>query len=176
MIEEGSTFDALRIYDGNSSEANLLAEVTGYHLNVKVSSTGPQIFITFDSDDRRNSEGFHANFKEESILPRHKVIKPCSQENPCHVDEGQCYSHKQCLGTLKCGKDNCATELGYAMDNDCCYDYCQKWLDINNGSISSPEYPNPYNNFEECIWTISAEENQTVLLQFMAFEVSTFIS
>ena len=165
-------YDALRIYDGNSSEAELLAEISdGYHVNIKVSSTGPQMLITFDSDEDNRWLGFHATFQEITFAPQE--IKPCSQDNPCLKSEGQCYSNKQCSGTLKCGKDNCPTELGYDHEHDCCYDYCEQWLDMENGIITSPEYPNPYNNRAECIWTISAEENQTVLLHFLNFEVST---
>ena len=157
----GNNYDALRIYDGNSSEAELLAEVSGGpHYNVKVSSTGPQMFITFDSDEDGRWQGFHATFQEITFAPQDQVTRPCSLEKPCYEGEGQCYSHKQCSGTLKCGKDNCPTESGYGPENDCCYDYCGKWLDMENGMITSPEYPNPYNNFEECIWTISAQENQ----------------
>ena len=63
-------------------------------------------------------------------------------------------------------------KLAYEPEHDCCYDYCGQWLDMKNGLITSPEYPNPYNNFEDCIWTISAEQNQTVLLHFLDFEVS----
>ena len=173
MGDHGVNFDVLKIYDGNSSEATLLAEVSGgYHYNVKVSSTGPQMFITFDSDELGNWIGFHATFKEDTSAVQHQKIKPCSQENPCQESEGQCYSNQQCSGTLKCGKDNCATESGYGPEHDCCYDYCEQWLDMKNGMITSPEYPNPYNNFEECIWTISAEVNQTVLFHFLDFEVS----
>ena len=163
----------LRIYDGNSAKATLLAEVSGgYHKYIKVSSTGPQMFITFDSDDSGNWMGFRSTFKEDTFAAQHQIIKPCSQENPCQESEGQCYSHKQCSGTLKCGRNNCPTELGYEPEHDCCYDYCGQWLDMKNGLITSPEYPNPYNNFEDCIWTISAEQNQTVLLHFLDFEVS----
>ena len=166
-------YDALRIYDGNTSEAELLAEISdGYHYNVKVSSTGPQMFITFDSDEDGRWKGFHATFQEIAFAPQDQVSKPCSQDNPCHEGEGQCYSHKQCSGTLKCGKDNCPTKSGYGTEHDCCYDYCEQWLDMKNGIITSPEHPNPYNNNEECIWTIFAEENQTVLLHFLEFEVS----
>ena len=163
----------LRIYDGNSTKATLLSEVTGgYHSNIKVSSTGPQMFITFDSDDYFRWVGFHATFKEDTFAAQHPIIKPCSQENPCQENEGQCYSHQQCSGTLKCGKNNCPTELGYEPEHDCCYDYCGQWLDMKKGTITSPEYPNPYNNDEACIWTISAEGNQTVLLHFLDFGVS----
>ena len=173
LKEHGVHYDALRIYDGNSSEAELLAEISdGPHFNIKVSSTGPQMFITFDSDENGNWVGFHATFQEITFSPQDQVTKPCSQDNSCHEGEGQCYSHQQCSGTLKCGKDNCLTDLGYDNEHDCCYAYCEQWLDMDNGIITSPEYPNPYNNLEECIWTISAEENQTVLLNFLNFEVS----
>ena len=169
----GVYYDALRIYDGNSSEATLLAEISdGPHENVKVSSTGPQMFITFDSDELGRWLGFHATFQEITFASRDQVIKPCSKDNPCYEGEGQCYSNKQCSGTLKCGKNNCPTESRYNNEHDCCYNYCDQWLDMENGIITSPEYPYPYNNFEECIWTISAEENQTVLLHFLDFEVS----
>ena len=171
FYDGGSTFDVLRIYEGNSSEAELISEVSGGpHYNVKVSSTGPQMFITFDSDDAGYWAGFHATFQEVTFAPQDHVTKPCSQDNPCHESEGQCYSNEQCSGTLKCGKDNCVAEIGYG--HDCCYDYCEQWLDMENGIITSPEYPNQYNNQEECVWTISAEENQTILLNFLDFEVS----
>ena len=174
MNADGITFDALRIHDGNSSEATLLAEVSdGFHHNVKVSSTGSQMFISFDSDDIfGNWAGFHATFDEDSLTSQNKVVKPCSRDNPCHEGEGQCYSHQQCSGTLKCGKNNCQKESGYGPEHDCCYNYCEQWLDIEDGTITSPEYPNSYNNYEDCIWTISAEENQTVLIQFLRFSVS----
>ena len=173
MLAFGDYYDTLRIYNGNSSEAELLSEISdGYHFNVKVASTGPQMFITFDSDSDWRWVGFHATFQEITFVSQDQVTKPCSQYNPCHEDEGQCYSNKQCSGTLKCGKDNCPIVLGYGGEHDCCYDYCEQWLDMTNGIITSPEYPNSYNYFEECIWTIHAEENQTVVLHFLDFGVS----
>ena len=171
MSVEGPTYDALRIYDGNSSEANLLAEVIAFHYNVKVSSTGSQMFITFDSDKRSNWVGFHATFQEITVAPLNEAIKACSKDNPCHAGEGQCWYHKQCAGSLKCGYI-CPPVLGYPKPYYCCFDYCGLWLDMENGVITSPQYPDQYNNFEECIWTISAKENQTVLLHFLEFEVS----
>ena len=166
-------YDALRIYDGNSSDANLLAELSGgHHKFFEISSTGPRMFITFESDEDGYWQGFYAKIKEETFVAQNRSTKPCSKDNPCYEGEGQCYSHNQCVGLLKCGKDNCLTELGYEPEDDCCYDYCGQWLDMKNGTITSPEYPDQYNNEEECIWTISAEENQTVLLQFTDFGVS----
>ena len=172
MADIGVSFDALRIYDGNSSNATLLAEMSGEWDEYTFSSSGPQMFITFDSDERGFWVGFYATFSVDNFASQNKEIMPCTVENPCHAGEGQCYSHKQCDGTLKCGRDNCPRNSVYYSDDDCCYDYCGQWLDTSNGFIMSPEYPNPYNNFEECIWTISAEKNQTVVLQILHFEVS----
>lgn len=173
MFEIGVNFDALRIYDGNSSESTLLAEVTGGpHSNIILSSTGSQMFITFNSDESGSSRGFHATFHEETIPSNDLVTKTCTQKNPCLEGEGQCYTNNQCYGTLKCGMNNCEAELGYSSHHDCCYDYCGQWLDMKSGTITSPEYPNPYNNHEECIWNIFAKENQTILLKFVDFGVS----
>ena len=131
------------------------------------------MFITFDSDKRSNWVGFHATFQEITVAPLNEAIKACSKDNPCHAGEGQCWYHKQCAGSLKCGYI-CPPVSGYPKPYYCCFDYCGLWLDMENGVITSPQYPDPYNNFEECIWTISAKENQTVLLHFLEFEVSQF--
>ena len=175
MNDIGPDFDTLRIYDGNSSDADLLAEVSGgVHYNFKVSSSRPKMFITFDSNEFGYWGGFTATFQEIVNVTLDQVTKPCSQDNPCHEGEGQCYSHKQCSGILKCGKFNCPTQIGYSLEHNCCYDYCEQWLDMKDGTITSPEYPYMYNNQEHCIWTISAEENQTVLLHFLNFDVSQY--
>ena len=169
------SYDALRLYDGNSSNATLLAEISGgYHYNIKILSTGPQMFITFDSDDYADWSGFHATFQEESIIPPgNELIKPCSKDSPCHAFEGQCYHHKQCSGSLRCGKNNCQQfNPKYGPNNDCCYEYCDQWWDEDLGIISSPEYPSTYNPAEDCTWTITAGSNQTVLLEFLDFGVS----
>ena len=172
MADVTGAYDALRIYDGNSSQAVLLAEVSGKGVKCKILSTGPQMFITFDSDDHGKAMGFSAIFHASNFTQQNQIIKPCTKDNPCHADEGQCYSNEQCSGTLKCGKNNCPAASGYDPGDDCCYDYCAKWLNMTDRTITSPEYPNSYNFWEECIWTISAAENQTVLLQFIDFQVS----
>ncbi|XP_019353396.2 cubilin [Alligator mississippiensis] len=40
-----------------------------------------------------------------------------------------------------------------------------------NGVISSPNYPEPYNNFNHCSWLLVAPEGQTITLNFTAFHV-----
>ena len=43
----------------------------------------------------------------------------CSQESPCAVDSGDCDQHTDCVGTLLCGNNNCASG---PSGMDCCTD------------------------------------------------------
>ena len=44
----------------------------------------------------------------------------CSSLNPCEEAEGDCDNDYDCLGNLKCGKNNCHPP--FDEDADCCYD------------------------------------------------------
>ena len=46
----------------------------------------------------------------------------CTASNLCGNGEGDCDSDAGCLGSLKCGSNNCDTSLGFGSTWDCCYD------------------------------------------------------
>ena len=62
----------MRLYDGNSSNANLLAELTGYGNPANVSSCGKQMHVVFTSNGYVTRKGYYAKL---------------------HVSEGNC-SHQ----------------------------------------------------------------------------------
>ena len=43
----------------------------------------------------------------------------CSSSKPCWLFEGDCDNDDECLGVLKCGKDNCLSP--FSLTADCCY-------------------------------------------------------
>ena len=50
----------------------------------------------------------------------------CSRDNPCSVGGGDCDSHSECKGSLRCGVNNCWRDFsgnGANWDRtvDCCY-------------------------------------------------------
>ena len=67
-----TNYDYLRMYDGTSSGANLLAELTGWKMPANVTSCGNQMHMVFTSDGSVTKSGYYAKL---------------------HVSEGNC-SHQ----------------------------------------------------------------------------------
>ena len=168
----------MSIYDRNSSEeSNLLGTLIGHNLPSKIISSGNQILVTFVSDHIGKESGFFANIHEEPKPAADSKARDCSIANPCHPEEGHCQSDFECNGTHRCGENNCPS--GYQKTTDCCYDYCGKWLDMKNGTLVSPNYPNKYDNDQVCDWLIvvamTVAGPRTITLEFIKFAVSNYV-
>ena len=175
---ESKNPDYLSIYDGNSSDdSNLLGTLIGHNLPSKITSSGNQILVTFVSDHHSTDPGFLANIREQPKPSADPNARNCSIADPCDPEEGHCQSDFECIGTHRCGENNCP--LGYLETTDCCYDYCGKWLDMENGTLVSPNYPNKYDNSQVCDWLIvvamTVAGPRTITLEFIKFAVSTFV-
>ena len=165
------------MYDGNSSWSDLLAYFYGGHFVkshdkiVPVSSSGNDMFVTFYSDVDVDT-GFFAKIHKTSTKNQDSLATFCTVTNQCRANEGHCYHHYQCQKGLLCGIKNCPLALGYDNDTNCCYEHCNDWLDLENGILTSPNYPYSYPENTECAWTISApQHSQIVKVQFVDFEV-----
>ena len=51
-------------------------------------------------------------------------------------------------------------------------DPCQYWMDLINMKLTSPNYPDPYYQLENCTWTIIAPPGHFVSLEFEEINVS----
>ena len=60
LLKVETNYDYLRLYDGNTSNANLLAELTGYSLPPNVWSCGNQMLAAFSSDGSVTRAGYYA--------------------------------------------------------------------------------------------------------------------
>ena len=49
---------------------------------------------------------------------------------------------------------------------------CKSWLDIDNKTLISPNYPNTYDNNESCHWLITVRHRFHIQLKFHEFNVS----
>ena len=45
----------------------------------------------------------------------------CTSSDPCGAGEGDCDKDADCIGSLRCGVDNCDASLGFPGSYDCCY-------------------------------------------------------
>ena len=48
------------------------------------------------------------------------VLDCCTTSKQCGVGEGDCKTDADCVGQLKCGKDNCDKSI-FPADANCCY-------------------------------------------------------
>lgn len=169
--------DYLRLYDGNSEEAILLGTLFGKNIPSKIKSSGQRIFVTFTTDHFAVANGFSANIIEEPKPEDDPNAKDCSIANPCESGEGHCQSDFECKGAHRCGENNCP--IGFLKTTDCCYDYCGKCLDMESGTLVSPNYPDKYDNNEECKWLLvvamTVAGPRTMTLEFIKFAVRIFV-
>ena len=136
-----------------------------------VQSVSHQLTVRFLTDRLNTGAGFKAKILIQDG-PRDKAANACSVANPCHVNQGHCFYDGQCIGDLRCGKNNCPTELGYDSDTNCCYDYCSQWLNLSDGTLTSPNYPNYYENMMTCSWMITSSIADNILkIEFEDFRV-----
>ena len=144
-----------------------------------VSSSSNQMFIEFKSDEWWGSKGFKAKIHVE-LKYENLSVDACTVKEPCQINQGHCQSDDECKGYLKCGYDNCPSEQGYFPKSRCCYDYCSQWLDIENGVLTSPWYPDQYpwgfrcNTLIHVGMTIAGP--RTITLEFLQFKVSRIIN
>ena len=107
------TYNAyLRIYEGNSTNANLLAELTGYEIPANVTNCrGNQMYVVFSSNYWGTWPGYKAIIHVSE--PIH-VVEPgasgyCTSNCPCGANEGHCQSNDQCVSGTFCLPESCPT-------------------------------------------------------------------
>ena len=195
--------DYLVVFDGDTTNDTLLAFLNGNQSPSVISSTGNQMLVIFDSyphNKHSAGRGIHAKIHYGNST---MVTTPyptstgstgitgttdatngtttggsnpdCSTQNPCEINEGHCTANNQCMGDLMCGSDNCIPGLGFANGTNCCYGLCNM-VDMNNGIFTSPNYPHSYLSSLDCSDQITAEEGKVIILEFVSFSVSNFIS
>ena len=187
---QNESFDYLSAFDGKLF--NYAAQIRGLtgnltnHDPVLIKGSGQTMLVKFKSDSVLSGRGFKAtiDYKPRGL----GTWSFCSTSNLCQIDEGNCghalsfdddhvlSADYECSAGLKCGHDNCPPQLELSPWVDCCYQpkwrRCQDSLDLEEGVLSSPYYPNYYEPYQECSWLISVLENHTVTLEFKALSVS----
>ena len=147
----------------------------GHNIPSKITSSANQMLAKFVSNHYGVTSGFSAKIYQEPKPGNDPKSKDCSIANPCDPEEGHCQSDFECKGNHRCGENNCPS--GYLKTTDCCYDYCGKWLDIENGTLVSPNFPNKYDHNQVCKWVVTVAMTvagpRTITLEFIKFAVSS---
>ncbi|XP_023687916.2 CUB and sushi domain-containing protein 2 isoform X1 [Paramormyrops kingsleyae] len=173
-------FDILSVYDGQPSPSNLRTRLTGFQLPPPIVSSGPRLTLWLLSDYAVSGQGFKAYYE---ALPSYTCGNPGQLQNgfqqgstfnigdkirySCsagYVLEG--HTVLSCLATSS-GTASWDFPLPYCRADD----GCGGTLRGQSGVITSPSYPQDYNNNADCTWTVLAEPGDTIALVFTDFQL-----
>ena len=172
---DNSGFDYIKLFDGNNTDnAYLMADLLGNgYTPLDAQSVSHQLTLRFFTSAANTAAGFKAKILIQDG-PTEKAVNACSVANPCQVNQGHCFYDGQCIGDPRCGQNNCPTQLGYDSDSNCCYDYCSQWLNMTAGTLTSPSYPNHYENMIKCSWVIASSASSIIKIKFEIFKVNFY--
>uniref|UniRef100_A0A672MSN1 CUB and Sushi multiple domains 2 n=1 Tax=Sinocyclocheilus grahami TaxID=75366 RepID=A0A672MSN1_SINGR len=173
-------FDILSVYDGQPSPTNLRTRLTGFQLPAPIVSTGPRLTLWLLSDYAVSGQGFKAVFE---ALPSYtcgnpgQLLNGMQQGSTFNIGDKIRYSCNQgyvleghtvlsCLATSS-GTAAWDFPLPYCRADD----GCGGTLRGQSGVITSPNYPQEYNNNADCTWTVLAEPGDTIALVFSNFQL-----
>ena len=165
----------MRLYDGNNSSGNLLAEMTNYiEPGTNISSYGNEMHVVFYSDSAYIEKGYIAKIHiiEPPYRPGPGKLGHCTSYYLCGANEGDCQNDDQCLLGHHCALNSCPLDLGFADGTNCCQDMSCGLLDMKNGVLLSPNYPNNYQVGLNCSHQISTDPGNWIIIEFVEFEVS----
>uniref|UniRef100_A0A671RXC0 CUB and sushi domain-containing protein 1-like n=1 Tax=Sinocyclocheilus anshuiensis TaxID=1608454 RepID=A0A671RXC0_9TELE len=173
-------FDILSVYDGQPSPTNLRTRLTGFQLPAPIVSTGPRLTLWLLSDYAVSGQGFKAVYE---ALPSYtcgnpgQLLNGMQQGSTFNIGDKIRYSCNQgyvleghtvlsCLATSS-GTAAWDFPLPYCRADD----GCGGTLRGQSGVITSPNYPQEYNNNADCTWTVLAEPGDTIALVFSSFQL-----
>ncbi|KAL1117925.1 hypothetical protein AAG570_004238 [Ranatra chinensis] len=152
---DNCAYDYVEVRDGHSLNSTLLGTYCGYKQPPDLHSSGNKLLIKFVSDGSIHKAGFSAAFMKEF--------------DECNLTDHGC-GHN-CINTL--GGYECSCDMGYELHSDSkqCEDACGGVLDADNGTITSPSFPDLYPGSKNCVWEIIAPLQYRITLNFTHFDL-----
>ncbi|XP_011152064.2 tolloid-like protein 2 isoform X1 [Harpegnathos saltator] len=152
---DNCVYDYVEVRDGHNEDSALIGVYCGYKIPPDIKSTGNQLFVKFVSDGSVQKAGFSATFMKEY--------------DECKMTDHGC--EHDCINTL--GGYECSCKVGFELHSDGkhCEDACGGFFDDNNGTITSPSFPESYPGNKNCIWEIIAPPQYRITLNFTHFDL-----
>lgn len=152
---DNCVYDYLEIRDGHNPDDPLVGKFCGYKVPEDIKSTGNKLLVKFVSDGSVQKAGMAASFIKEY--------------DECATKEHGC--QHECVNTL--GDFRCECKIGYELHSDGkrCEDACGGQIDLPNGTLMSPSFPDLYPPNKNCIWEIVAPPQYRITLNFTHFDL-----
>lgn len=152
---DSCVYDYVEIRDGRNKDSRLIGIFCGYKLPNEIRSSFNYLYVKFVSDGSVQKTGFSAAIMQE--------IDEClSSDHNCEHN---------CVNTL--GGYECSCKIGYELHSDkkSCENVCGGIIEMKNGTITSPSFPEMYASSKHCVWEIIAPPHHRITLNFTHFEL-----
>ncbi|BFZ17237.1 hypothetical protein BsWGS_20276 [Bradybaena similaris] len=148
-------YDYLEVHDGPTEASPLFGKYCGFKIPEDIKSRGNHLYVKFVSDGSVQKAGFSATFVKEF--------------DECSRDDHGC--DHDCVNTL--GSYRCSCRIGYELHSDGkrCEDACGGYIDYENGTITSPSFPDLYPPNKNCVWQIVAPDGHQININFTHFDL-----
>jgi tolkin protein len=152
---DNCVYDYLEVRDGHLPNSPLLGKFCGYKIPEAVRSNSNKLLVKFMSDSSVQKAGFSATFIKEF--------------DECADSDHGC--EHECVNTL--GGYRCECRIGYELHSDGkkCEVACGGVIELTNGTIVSPSFPDLYPPNKNCIWEIIAPQSFRITLNFTHFDI-----
>ncbi|CAB0044896.1 unnamed protein product [Trichogramma brassicae] len=152
---DNCVYDYVEVRDGHAPDSPLIGVYCGYKLPPDVRSSGNKLLVKFVSDSSVQKAGFSATFMKEF--------------DECALTDHGC--EHDCVNTI--GGFECTCKPGYELHSDGkhCEDACGGVFKSNNGTITSPSFPETYPGNKHCVWEIVAPAQYRITLNFTHFDL-----
>ncbi|XP_011644936.1 dorsal-ventral patterning protein tolloid-like isoform X3 [Pogonomyrmex barbatus] len=174
--------DYLEIRDGYWYKSRVLGRYCGSgKMHEPIVSSGSRMLVTYVTSSRQSGHrGFTANYEAvcggdvELDGVGHLESPNYPEEYQSKFDECMLTDHgceHDCINTL--GGYECSCKIGYELHSDGkhCEDACGGFFDDNNGTITSPSFPETYPGNKNCVWEIIALPQYRITLNFTHFDL-----
>ena len=136
----------MKTFEGDKSEhSSMIANFVGASAK-SIISKGNELTVTFTSDLYINKKGFSASFKSHNLADKRL---PSSGNDKVRI--------------------LCAIDFHQLLNIECGGAISQE-----HGQVMSPNFPNPYLNNADCIWTITSGSGTPMYLKLLVFKVWKF--
>ncbi|CAH0558866.1 unnamed protein product [Brassicogethes aeneus] len=148
-------YDRLTIRDGYTENDPLIKTLCGSRTPTDIISTSNTLYVRFETDESIQKGGFSATIVKE--------IDECASEN--HGCEHECLNY---VGSYQC---KCKLGFEYDVTEKRCKATCGGLIQSENGTLTSPFFPELYPANKSCLWEIRAQVNHTIFLNFTHFDI-----
>ncbi|XP_064473488.1 suppressor of lurcher protein 1-like [Ornithodoros turicata] len=158
--------DVIIVHDGKDRSARVIGQFCNANYYVELLSSGPDLLVEFISRSHFPEQGFKATYHFEEH--HHAVDAPSTELLQAWL--ARCTTSPSPLSPSPGGTEDISTpQMAQSADHGCNYLFSSSGS--KNGTLTSPNYPDPYPGDIQCTYHFSGEGIERAQVIFMDFDL-----